>query len=156
MATRRFEPETSWLHALNRPACSCHLLLVAEDAEGLAGWCRIFPEVTGSVTTTAILGIGLLPAYRDQGIGSQMVHQALAWAVQTGYDTVRLTVRQDNHRAMAVFTTSGFCITGKGAEGHLEMAIDTSEWLNRQGENTHENLIRTKTRYPLQPAGCLH
>ncbi len=81
MATRRFEPTPAWLHALDAPACLCHLLLVVEDNGQVVGWCRIFPKLEGD---SAEIGLGLLPGYRDLGYGQELMSQAFSWVTGRG------------------------------------------------------------------------
>jgi GNAT superfamily N-acetyltransferase len=123
MSTTRFKPTAHWLHALAEPACSCHSLLVAEDAKQVVGWCRIFPgEDAGTRELT--LGVGLLPAYRDRGVGTALVRQSLEWARDAGHGQVRLTTHPDNARAIHVFTRCGFAFTRRVGEDLIEMACD--------------------------------
>jgi RimJ/RimL family protein N-acetyltransferase len=120
MSTTRFEPTESWLHALAEPRCSCHSLLVVEDAKKIVGWCRLFPrEDTGMQET--ILGIGLLPAYRDRGIGTALVRQSLEWARDVGHGQVQLTTHPGNARAIHVFSRCGFSYAGRVRDESIEM-----------------------------------
>jgi RimJ/RimL family protein N-acetyltransferase len=118
MRTPRFQPTPTWAHALDEPGCPHHLLLVAKDMDHVIGWCRLFPQDASAAT----LGVGLLALYRDQGIGTGLVHQALQWAWSTGLERVGLTTRTDNARAIRVFTRCGFHVTGRSHNGSLEMA----------------------------------
>ncbi|GEM_PF-630825 len=123
MSTSRFEPTPAWEHALADPNCGCHLLLLAVGTNAPVGWCRVFrePDVQGTV---ASLGIGLLPIYRDRGIGTQMAQKALAWAWSADVERVVLRTRRDNHRAVRVFSRCGFYVTDEAGEGWVEMACD--------------------------------
>ncbi len=122
MCTVRFEPTPAWTHALEEPRCPCHLLLVVKDAEHVVSWCRAFPRVGRSNAREATLGIGLLPPYRDRGIGIVLVRRSLNWAQNVGYQCVRLTTHPDNARAIHVFTCCGFASTQRIAEDVLEMS----------------------------------
>jgi len=124
MSTTRFEPTPNWTHALEEPCCPCHLLLVAEDAGYVVGWCRTFPVDLQNGLQDATLGVGLLPEYRDQGIGTALVRESLAWAADVCYQSVSLTTRPDNARAIHVFTRCGFVFTGQVADLLLEMTCD--------------------------------
>ena len=118
MRTPRFQPTPAWTHALDDPGCPHHLLLVAKYIDHIIGWCRLFPQDESTVT----LGVGLLAPYRDQGIGTGLVRQALQWAWSAGLERVCLTTRPDNARAIHVFTSCGFHLTGRSHNGSLEMA----------------------------------
>ena len=140
MRTSRFEPTPGWIHALEEPQCACHLLLVVEDTGHVVGWCRTFPKESGDEVREATLGIGLLPPYRDRGIGTALVRQSLSWAKNVGYQCVRLTTHPDNARAIHVFTHCGFTFTGQSSDTWLEMTCDLACSLNVQGESGCESL----------------
>ena len=141
MRTICFEPTPSWIHALEEPLCACHLLLVVENARHVVGWCRTFPEEGRDEAREATLGIGLLPPYRDRGIGTALVRQSLSWAKNAGYQCVRLTTHPDNARAIHVFTRCEFTFTGQGSDNWLEMTCDLACSLNVQGEGDCESPI---------------
>lgn len=124
MSTTRFQPTPSWLHALGKATCPCHLLLVVENQEDLVGWCRVFPTGNRDDAREATLGIGLLQSYRDRGIGTALVRRALDWAQGAGYQRISLTTDPDNARAVQVFTKCEFVFTGGGEDNSLEMARD--------------------------------
>jgi len=117
MATRRFEPTPAWLHALAEPDCSCHLLLVAEDAGRVVGWCRVFRDPSGekgdAAGTSASIGLGLLPGYRGLGYGKTLLQRALGWAAGQGLRYVWLATRPENERAVRLFLKLGFRPTGE-------------------------------------------
>lgn len=120
MRTTRFEPTPAWEHALANADCLCHLLLVAVDGTQVAGWCRIFP--TGE-DGEAEIGVGLLAPYRDQGLGTRMLQQAIMWAKDHGFTRLKLTTRADNGRALHVFRRCGFRMTTSAKEGWSEMVL---------------------------------
>ncbi len=123
MHTTHFEPTPAWEHALAEPECPCHLLLVACDGEEPIGWCRAFPtERTGE----AEIGIGLLPPYRNRGLGTRMLQRAIEWARKQGLERLVLTTRDDNHHAIHVFAKCGFTPTGRKDGRWIEMALPLS------------------------------
>ncbi len=107
MGTTRFIPTSTWQHVLLRPQCNRHLLLLAVDGDAVVGWCRMFPASSAWLREVD-LGIGLLAAYRDGGIGAALMQQALAWAWSADLQRVTLRTRLDNQRAMRVFIRCGF------------------------------------------------
>ncbi len=115
MRTPRFEPTPAWEHALARPDCPCHLLLVAVDGESVLGWCRLFPTDEGALE----LGIGVLGPYRRCGVGRALLGAALEWASARGMP-VSLETRTDNAPAICLFTRSGFRVVGH-QDGHWQM-----------------------------------
>jgi RimJ/RimL family protein N-acetyltransferase len=120
MFTRRFEPTPAWTHALAKPDCTCHLLLVAEDI-CIFGWCRLLPE-SGTFQSLE-LGIGLLPEYRRHGIGTTLVQSSIAWASLAGYRRVTLGVHPNNFYARHVFERCGFQY-GAREQSQLVMTYD--------------------------------
>ena len=121
MATRRFEPTPAWRHALKAPACCAHLLLVAEEARQVVGWCRLFPADCQTAAGLLELGIGLLPEYRGRGLGDLLTRTALRWAGDQDAPRVTLSTRAGNAAAIALFEKCGFVRTGCEAYGWLEM-----------------------------------
>ncbi len=124
MSTPRFEPTPAWIRALEEPTCIGHLLLIVEDMNYVVGWCRIFRASCPSTESVASLGVGLLPAYRDQGIGTALVRWSLGWAAEAGQWRIMLTTYRDNARAIHVFTKCGFSFTGQTYNISVEMACD--------------------------------
>jgi len=127
MRTLRYEPTPAWEHALDHPDCPDHLLLVVQDQSQVVGWCRTFPMNCRDGVATASLGVGLLPDYRDRGIGTALIRTSLKWANDAGLVWVQLTTRTDNQRAIHVFRKCGFDQTGNGHNGTLEMAVELGE-----------------------------
>ena len=130
MQTRRFVPTPAWEHALTEPDCPNHLLLVARDGEQLIGWCRAFP--TGA-QGEAEIGIGLLPPYRDHGLGTDMLKHTLDWAKERSLVRLILTTRDDNRRAIHTFGKCGFAPTGRSEGRWIEMARTIEHRTRRPG-----------------------
>jgi RimJ/RimL family protein N-acetyltransferase len=108
MSTQNFIPTKAWLHAMEMDNCRCHRLLIAEKNGGIIGWCRSFPVDCKASPFHAELGIGLLPRYRNQGIGFELTTQSMRWAKTVGLQTMDLTVSTQNSIAVHVFTKCGF------------------------------------------------
>jgi len=108
MSTRSFIPTKAWIHAMEREDCRYHQLLIAETKGEAVGWCRSFPSDCESSRHHAELGIGLLPQYRNRGIGSELIVRSLEWAKFVGLHTVELTVSPQNSIAVHVFAKCGF------------------------------------------------
>lgn len=122
MRTPRFEPTPLWLHALQASACAQHCLLVAEEQGRIVGWCRVFPLDTCPGDTQRVdVGIGLLPEYRERGLGRSMLRRALRWAGRRNIELATLTTRADNRRAIHVFELCGFHHTTCQVDEWLEM-----------------------------------
>ncbi len=120
MSTSSFQPTPAWRHALEQPNCSNHCLLVAEEKGHIVGWCRVLPAACKGEVTKAELGIGLLPDYRNRGLGTVLVQRVLDWARETGLERLWLRTREDNTRARRVFARCGFFACGK-SDGWIRM-----------------------------------
>lgn len=63
--------------------------------------------------------------YREQGLGTTLSRQTLAWAMQMGFARVYLTTETSNFRALRLFRKLGFCTTSSYSE-EVEMKLDLS------------------------------
>ena len=84
------------------------IALLAEDAEGLAGY------VLGRVVVdqAEILSIAAAPRCRRSGIGRRLLDTVLATMVERGAISVWLEVRVSNVAARALYEAAGFVATG--------------------------------------------
>lgn len=87
----------------------CQYVAVADD---VVGWCDILPVHGEARAHVGMLGIGLLPAARGQGIGARLLEAAIAGAWARGMRRIQLTVRSDNTRAIALYQRYGFVVEG--------------------------------------------
>jgi putative acetyltransferase len=87
----------------------CHVAL----REGrLVGWCDIAPQVGEARRHVGTLGMGVLREARHQGIGTQLMREAIATAWRRGLTRIELTVRVDNLNAKALYERTGFEVEG--------------------------------------------
>ncbi len=110
LSTPRYVPTPEWEMVLHAPhRCGQHLLLVPEVEGRVVGWCRVFTTQAGQ----GDVGLGLLPPYREQGIGTALMERVLAWA--EGQQLARLTAGTflANRRAINLFKKMGFVIAGR-------------------------------------------
>lgn len=82
--------------------------VVALDGAGVAGWCDIVRNPRGMLAHSGVLGMGLLPPYRGQGLGRRMLLDVLRAARDRGFTRVELTVYETNPRAVALYESVGF------------------------------------------------
>ena len=108
MATKRFEPDQKWMHALTKPECQAHLLLVAKIMSDIVGWCRLFPHQCLDVPKKFVLGIGLNRGWQNKGIGSCLLSEARRWAIDKNYDEIILYVSERNRIAHHFYKKNGF------------------------------------------------
>ncbi|MES2073812.1 MAG: GNAT family protein [Pseudomonadota bacterium] len=78
----------------------------------LVGWCDILPAHGDVCAHIGVLGIGLLPQARRQGLGQQLMQAAIAQAWENGLTRIELIVRTDNHGAKHLYEKLGFQVEG--------------------------------------------
>jgi ribosomal protein S18 acetylase RimI-like enzyme len=74
----------------------------------VVGWCDTLPKRLPIHRHVGVLGMGLLRAYRGQGIGRRLLQRTLDAARAAGLSRVELTVREDNAGALALYERFGF------------------------------------------------
>jgi RimJ/RimL family protein N-acetyltransferase len=91
-------------------------VIVAESADGLAG----YVEVTGGAfrrsRATGYLVIGVLARTSGQGVGTGLLAEAKRWAAAHGLHRLELTVMSHNHRAIGLYERMGFAVEGRRAQ----------------------------------------
>lgn len=83
-----------------------HYFVINEN-DTVVGWCDIVSRSTHP-KQVGFLGIGLLPEYREHGIGRKLIEISLADAKDKGFREIRLECRTDNKRAIHVYKKLGF------------------------------------------------
>lgn len=83
----------------------CHVALYQDS---VVGWCDIQPVFGQARQHIGILGMGLLPAFRHQGLGTRLLSAAISLAWSRGLRRIELTVREDNANAKALYERVGF------------------------------------------------
>ena len=89
-----------------------HARFVALADGEVVGWCDALPKPLPIHRHVGVLGMGLLPASRGQGIGRRLLQHTLEAARAGGLSRVELTVRQDNPAAIALYEKLGFVAEG--------------------------------------------
>jgi ribosomal protein S18 acetylase RimI-like enzyme len=86
--------------------------LVVVDGDQVVGWADITgPLIEGPHAHVGILGMGLLPEYRGNGLGRKLITRALA-AARNRFDKVELSVFRKNRNARALYRSVGFELCG--------------------------------------------
>jgi ribosomal protein S18 acetylase RimI-like enzyme len=85
---------------------------VAVSAGQVVGWCDVVPKPRPIYSHVGVLGMGLLPEFRGQGLGDRLIRQTLAAARVFGLNRVELSVRENNAGAVALYKRVGFEIEG--------------------------------------------
>ena len=112
-------------------------IVVLADA-GIVGWCDVTPVPFEGMGHVGRLGMGLLPAFRGQGLGGRLVREALSQVFAQTLKRVELEVFASNKIAIRLYEREGFMIEGRkrgarfldGAEDDiLVMGCLRDEWL---------------------------
>lgn len=78
-------------------------------AEGtVVGWADVLPEWAQALAHTGSLGMGLLPAWRGQGLGARLLQACIHKAWAKGLTRIELSARADNTRAIRLYERLGF------------------------------------------------
>lgn len=85
---------------------------VALAGGDVVGWCDINRHTFPSHAHAGHLGMGIIPAYRGQGLGRRLIETTLQAARNAGIERVELSVHADNSRAVALYEKVGFVREG--------------------------------------------
>lgn len=84
--------------------------LVVRDGSHVVGWCDVTPKSGPIEARVGVLGMGLLPQFRHQGIGARLMARALEAAAAFGFSRVELSVYRSNKNAIALYEKAGFVV----------------------------------------------
>jgi len=114
LITEQYVPTPEWEQVLHRPGdCPQHLLLVPELEDQVIGWCRVFSDDSGQKTRhVADIGIGVLRPFREIGIGTALMEDAVRWATEQGLEKLTVSTFSTNLRAINLFKKVRFVRTG--------------------------------------------
>lgn len=100
------------------------MVAVTED-ERVVGWCDIVRVPMEGFSHTGRLGMGLLAAYRGQGIGRRLATAAIEAARAAGMERIELEVLASNTAAIQLYEKLGFVHEGlKRRARHLDGVWD--------------------------------
>ena len=85
---------------------------VVVSAGEVVGWCDVLPKDRPTYAHAGVLGMGLLPPFRGQGIGADLIRRSLVAAKAFGFHRVELTVRENNTNALELYKKIGFEVEG--------------------------------------------
>jgi mycothiol synthase len=89
---------------LEEPWFEASGFLLAEDAEGLAGYIWMKPEADGG----SVYFLGVASRWRGRGLAEGLLCAGMRWAVGRGGTRATLYVDEDNERALALYRRAGF------------------------------------------------
>ena len=89
-----------------------HSQFVALGEGKVVGWCDILPKARPVYAHCGVLGMGLVPAWRGRGNGTELIGATLRHAWGRGLVRIELTVNADNAPAIALYERVGFTKEG--------------------------------------------
>jgi GNAT superfamily N-acetyltransferase len=69
----------------------------AIDNDRVVGWCDVFPFNNPRQSHRGGLGMGLIPEYRGQGLGSKLLSSVIEHSKQFGLEKIELNVYTSKH-----------------------------------------------------------
>lgn len=93
--------------------------LVVRSAGSVVGWCDVQRHHFEGFRHGGVLGIGLLPGWRAQGVGAALLARTLEAAEAAGMTRVELEVFASNIRAIRLFERAGFVREGVKRQARL-------------------------------------
>ncbi|MDP9839951.1 RimJ/RimL family protein N-acetyltransferase [Neorhizobium huautlense] len=87
-----------------------HMVAVADGK--VVGWCDIRRGARDAEAHSGVLGMGIIPGYRDRGLGRKLMLATLEAAKAAGLHRVELHAHADNFRAIALYEKVGFVHEG--------------------------------------------
>ena len=121
--------------------------LVAEVERKVIGtaWCRIMEDYGHIDNDTPSLAISLLPEYRGQGTGTQLLNALLLLLRENGYQRASLSGQKENP-ALRLYQRAGFRILAEKGTEYLMLWDGTQEGqqenMNMEAEKQRESKIR--------------
>ncbi|MGI2031534.1 N-acetyltransferase family protein [Rhizobium panacihumi] len=89
-----------------------HPHMVAVVDSKVVGWCDIRRGSRDAEAHRGVLGMGIIPGYRDRGLGRKLILATLEAAKTAGMHRVELHAHADNLRAIALYEKVGFVHEG--------------------------------------------
>ena len=86
--------------------------LIALSRDAVVGWCDIRRNPFEGFQHVGALGVGLLPEWREQGLGRRLIKATIEAARAKGVTRVELETFASNPRAIHVFELLGFSTEG--------------------------------------------
>jgi len=83
-------------------------LFVACAGEVIVGWCDLLRDPMPSYAHNGSLGMGVLAAYRRQGVGQRLLETCLKQAKSQGFKRIELQVMASNQAAQQLYLKWGF------------------------------------------------
>jgi len=89
-----------------------HAQFVALHSETVIGWCDVLPMSKKFLAHCGVLGMGVHPDYRRQGLGWRLLDETVKQARSNGLKRVELEVLASNTGAILLYAKYGFLVEG--------------------------------------------
>ncbi|WP_370868953.1 GNAT family N-acetyltransferase [Ectorhizobium quercum] len=97
----------------------------------VVGWCDIRRHEREAVSHRGALGMGIVPGFRDKGLGTRLIATTLDAARKAGLHRVELDVYADNPRAIALYEKAGFVREGVARDAvRIDGVYRDSIWMS--------------------------
>lgn len=96
---------------------------VAVAGDKVVGWCDIVRALGIHESHSGELGMGVVPEWRNRGVGRQLLSHTVAAADAAGFLRVELSVHSDNPKAISLYRNFGFLEEGRKAKARLKAGI---------------------------------
>jgi ribosomal protein S18 acetylase RimI-like enzyme len=90
---------------------------VALLGEEVIGWCDVSPMTEEGFAHCGRLGMGVHQDFRGQGIGTQLLAQAMQKSREKGLERIELEVYGSNESAIKFYERAGFVVEGVKKKG---------------------------------------
>ncbi len=87
-------------------------IFYAVENNKVVGWADIFPDDNPRLAHRGSLGMGILPEYRNKGLGQKLLSSAIAKAREFGLEKIELNVYTSNVNAIKLYRKMGFIEEG--------------------------------------------
>lgn len=91
--------------------------LIATQNDRMLGWCHLQSRNRPVYEHCAVLGMGVEPMSRGQGVGHSLLMSTITAAQDIGLERIELEVFSANTRAISLYSDMGFVIEGKRLKG---------------------------------------
>lgn len=91
----------------------------AMHAGRVVGWCDVIRNERAGLTHSGHLGMGMLPEYRGMHLGTRLITETIADALNKGMIRIDLEVFSSNARAIALYRKMGFVEEGRKRRARL-------------------------------------
>jgi RimJ/RimL family protein N-acetyltransferase len=95
-------------------SAAIRLVALCEDENQIrvVGWCDIFPMEREGFTHRGTLGMGVRKNFRERGIGTRLIDEAIRKVKEKGLERIELEVFGSNTPAIKLYEKKGFVVEG--------------------------------------------